>query len=284
MCRLFAQVSLRPESARDLLVESEFSLLRQADGDAANPQKDGWGMAWFGADGRPRVTKSGASASAEREAFTRAAAEAVSPVVVGHLRAASNPHVDRAHAHPFEDEGWVFIHNGTLTIAKEVAEALGPRAARLKTDSDSEIYFQQFMKHLAAAGGDPARAFEACVAENWRLWETCRGRYPGASTPYTSLNAIASDGRGIHALCHASRRGLAEHAVFHPGQPWSVMSFTTRGGRFVLSSEGEDGGEWTRLSPPETISAVPTGSRVDVRRRALTLECPNGPVPEVSRS
>src|SRR5580700_3536354 len=120
MCRLFAQISPEPSSARDLLVDSEFSLLRQADGDPANPQKDGWGIAWFGADGRARVTKSGGAASAERAEFARAADEAVSPVVLGHLRAASNPHLDRAHAHPFEDDGWVFIHNGTLTVAAEV--------------------------------------------------------------------------------------------------------------------------------------------------------------------
>lgn len=283
MCRLFAQVSTKPESARDLLVDSEFSLLRQADGDPKNPQKDGWGVAWFGADGSPLVTKSGGSAVVEREAFARAADAARSSVVVGHLRAASNPTVNEAYAHPFEDEGWVFIHNGTLTIAEEVAEALGPRRSRLKTGSDSEIYFQQFLKHFAATK-DPSRAFEACVAENWTLWQACRSAYPDAATPYTSLNAIAADGRGIHALCHASRRGLAECAVFTPGQPWSIMSFTTRGGRFILSSEGEDGGDWTRLSPPETISAVPMGSRIEVRRRALTLESPFGPVPEVSRS
>jgi predicted glutamine amidotransferase len=283
MCRLFAQVAVKPAGARDLLVDSEFSLLRQADGDAANPQKDGWGVAWFGADGRPRVTKSGGSAAVERAEFARAADAAVSPVVLGHLRAASNPHVDAAHAHPFEDEGWVFIHNGTLTIAPEVAAALGPRRARLRTDSDSEVYFQQFLKHLAASG-DPSRAFEDCILENWRLWESCRARYPGASTPYTSLNAIASDGRGIHALCHASRTGLSECAVFSRGQPWSVMSFSERGGRFVLSSEGEDGGPWTRLNPPETISAVPNGAAVAVRRRALALASSFGPVPEVSRS
>ena len=130
MCRLFAQVAVKPSGARDLLVDAEFSLLRQADGDAQNPQKDGWGVAWFDADGRPRVTKSGGSAAVERAEFARAADAAVSTVVVGHLRAASNPHVNRDYAHPFEDEGWVFIHNGTLTIAAEVAAALGPRRAR----------------------------------------------------------------------------------------------------------------------------------------------------------
>jgi predicted glutamine amidotransferase len=282
MCRLYAQLAIKPERSRDLLVDADFALLKQADLDPANPQKDGWGVAWFGEDGRPRVTKSGGNAAAEKELFSAAADAAVAPVVIGHLRAASNPHLDAAHAHPFEDEGWVFIHNGTLTIAAEVAAALGHRKSRLKTDSDSEVYFQQFLKHLTSTG-DPSRAFEACVEENWRLWEDCKNRYPDASTPYTSLNAIAADARGVHALCHASRVGTARHGVCHPDQPWSVMSFATRGGRFVLASEGVDSGEWTRLTPPETISAAPGGTRVEVTRRALNLSGPHGSIPEVSQ-
>ncbi len=283
MCRLFAQVCAAPRTARDLLVDAEFSLLRQADADPSNPQKDGWGLAWFDAAGRPRVVKSGRAATDERERFARAADEAVSTVVIGHLRAATNPHLDEAHAHPFADEGWVFAHNGTLTIRQEVAEALGPRRARLKTDSDTEVYFQQFLKHLARVG-DPSRAFEECVAEDWRLWESCRGRYPEAATPYTSLNALASDGRALHALCHAARAGGGRHGVFHPGLPWSVMCYAERDGRVVLASEGVDAGAWTRLAPPETMSAAPNGSRVELRRRALDPVSPSGPVPEVSRA
>lgn len=283
MCRLFAQVSARPENARDLLVDSDFSLLRQADLDPAHPQKDGWGLAWFDAGGRPRVIKSGRPAPSERDRFERTAGEAVSQTVLGHIRAASNPHRDDAHAHPFEDEGWVFAHNGTLTIQNEAARALGPRMSRLKTDSDSEVYFQQFLKQLAATG-DPSRAFEECIKEDWSLWAGCRASYPDASTPYTSLNAIASDGKGVYALCHASRRGMAAHGVCHADQPWSVMSYTMRGERFVLASEGVDSGEWTRLVPPETISAVPKKGGVEVSRRRLDLAFPLGPVPEVSRT
>lgn len=284
MCRLFAQVANSPASARDFLVDSEYSLLRQANADAENPQTDGWGMAWFDGNGRAEVVKSGRPAPDERGRFAEIAAKARSGVVIGHIRAASKDiGVDDARAHPFADEGWVFAHNGTLFIREEVAAELGPRRARLKTDSDSEIYFQQFLKHLGVTK-DPSAAFEACIAENWRLWASAKARRPELKAPYSSLNAIASNGKGIHALCHAASKGLATHGVCHADQPWSVMSFSIRGDRFILASEGIDGGKWERLTPPETISAVPAASGVDVRRRRLSLSTSDGPVPEVSRS
>lgn len=284
MCRLFAQVANSPASAQDFLVDSEYSLLRQANADAANPQTDGWGMAWFDGNGSAQVVKSGRPAPDERGRFEEAAAKARSGVVIGHIRAASKGiGVDDARAHPFEDEGWVFAHNGTLMLKDEVAAELGPRRARLKTDSDSEVYFQQFLKHLAATG-DPSAAFEACIVENWRLWASTKGHRKELKAPYSSLNAIASNGKGIHALCHAASKGLATHGVCHADQPWSVMSYSTRGGRFVLASEGFDGGDWIRLAPPETISAVPTATGVDVSRRRLSLSNSDGLVPEVSRT
>ncbi len=282
MCRLFAQASPSPQTARDLLVDSEYSLLRQADLDPANPQVDGWGVAWFDEGGRARVTKSGKPAPEEKARFAETADAAKSSIVLGHIRAASKGiGIDDARAHPFADEGWVFAHNGTLIIWKEVAAELGDRRGRLKTESDSEVYFQQFLKHLAATR-DASKAFEACVAENWRLWETCKGKYMGINAPYTSLNAIASDGKAIHALCHAASKGLANFGVCHKDQPWSVMSFAQRGGKFVLASEGVDGGEWTRLTPPETISAVP--GRAPERRRLDLAAVVGHPVTEVSRS
>lgn len=285
MCRLFAQASTRPATARELLVDAEFSLLRQADLDPAKPQHDGWGIAWFDAAGAARVTKSGKSAATEKERFTRAADQARSTTILGHIRAASKGvPVDDAHAHPFEDEGWAFAHNGFLTIHREVAAELGPRKTRLKAGaSDTEIYFQQFLKHLAVSG-DPSRAFEDCVAENWRLWKDCASKYPGLDTPYTSLNALASNGTGVHALCHASRKGMADCGICHRDQPWSVMSLSQRNGQVLLASEGLDGGEWTRLAPPETVSVSPEGERLAVRRRRLDLAARVGhSVPEVSR-
>lgn len=281
MCRLFAQVTDRPAAAKDLLVDSDFSLLHQADLDKGNPQTDGWGLAWF-EGGKARVVKSGRPAPQEVERFAAASEKAKSTVVIGHIRAASKGiGVDDARAHPFADEGWTFAHNGTLFIRKEVTEALGARKSRLTTDSDSEAYFQQFLKHLAVVK-DPSKAFEACIAEDWKLWESCKEKYPELKAPYSSLNAIVSDGNGIHALCHAASKGLATHGVCHADQPWSVMSYSVRGGRFVLASEGVDGGEWTRLTPPETVSALP--GKAPVRRRLDLAASVGHPVPEVSRS
>lgn len=280
---MLAQIAPAPRSARPSLVDAEFSLLKQADADPKNPQTDGWGVAWFDAAGRPHLEKSGGSAARERERFARAADAAVSTIVVAHIRAASRGiPVDDAHAHPFIDDGWIFAHNGSLTIRREVAAELGARRARLKTDSDSEVYFQQFLKHLDACG-EPARAFERCVEEDWRLWENCRDRYPDADAPYTALNALAADARGVHALCHAARRGLAECGVCHADQPWSVMSLAERDGIALISSEGVDAGDWTRLSPPESVSFSIIGGRVETRRRVLVPRTPRGSVPEVSR-
>jgi predicted glutamine amidotransferase len=283
MCRLFAQISAQPRSARSPLAEGKFSLLSQADAAAENPQTDGWGVAWFDADGRPRLIKSGGSAVVEKEAFREATDAAVSTVIVGHIRAASKGiPIDEAHAHPFVDEGWAFAHNGTLTIHREVAAELGTRRARLKTDSDSEVYFQQFLKHLGACG-EPSRAFELCIEEDWRLWEDCRERYPDSTTPYTGLNALAADARGVTALCHAARRGLAECGVCHPDQPWSVMATAKRGDAALIASEGVDEGAWTRLAPPETVSSSVVGGRVELRRRPLSPRAARGSIPEVSR-
>ncbi len=284
MCRMFAQVSPEPRSAAVPILRSEYSLLRQVDADASNPQADGWGIGWFDADGRPRVEKSGASAARERGRLTACVERAASTVVIAHIRAASpGIPVDDAHAHPFCDDGWIFAHNGSLTIAREVAAELGARRARLRTDSDSEVYFQQFLKHLDATGS-PRAAIERCIEEDWRLWEDCRARYPGVETPYTGLNALAARPGQLHAVCHASRRGLAECGVCHPAQPWSVMSLAERAGAVWASSEGVDAGEWTAFNPPEIVSCAVSDGRVAARRQRLTPRTERGaPIPEVSR-
>lgn len=276
MCRLFAQISPAPSSAEPYLCDSEFSLLRQSDFKRSNLQKDGWGIACFGNKNEPVVTKNWKPAFEEPKKF-RAAAGRRSRVVIGHIRAASNPRglvksrlITMQAAQPFTDGRWVFAHNGTLEIPDEVASRLGPLGARLRSLNDSEVYFRQFLK-FHGQKGDVAEALRACIEEDWALWEECRRDYPRKKGPYTSLNALISDGRRLYALCHTARPGRPEGGVCNPAQPWSVMSFARRGKQLLVASENLDRGAWKRFDPPELLCAEIESGAVRIKRRRLEI-------------
>lgn len=276
MCRLFAQISPLPLSAEKFLVGSEFSLLRQSDFKKNNLQKDGWGVARFGNKNEPWVSKSPKPVFKEKSKFIGAARPA-SKVVIGHIRAASNPRgipknrlINMGNSQPYTDGRWVFAHNGTLQIPDEVAAELGPLRRKVKSLNDSEVYFWQFVKFYRRLKSVP-KALQACIREDWALWKKHAARHPDKSTPYTSLNVILSDGRELHAFCHAARRGLSDCGVCNPSQPWSIMSFSKRPDRVLVASENLDRGSWTRFSQPELVSVSARGGRLSVRRRRLRL-------------
>ena len=283
MCRLFGQISASPTSAGDLLVDSERSLLRQADFDPGNPQRDGWGVAWF-EGGTPRILKSAAPVFDEPRRFAEAASRARSTAVIGHLRAASNPRGIQArrlirldNTQPFTDGRLVFAHNGTLNIPDAVEARLGAYRRRVRGLNDSEVYFWQFVKHLDGLGS-VAEALAACVEETWDIWRRLPPR-GAARRPYTGLNTLVSDGRSLTALCHYyTAPGCS--SIFSPSQPWGFMSMARRRAatgngsapdRVVISSEDLDAGRWERLGAdgPEIVAAELRGSRLSVRRRPL---------------
>lgn len=276
MCRLFASISALPASAEAFLVRSEFSLIKQSDFDKNNLQKDGWGIAYFGNNGRIVVSKSPKPAFREKGLFRRAASAARSRVVIGHIRAASNPRglpknrlINMASTQPFSDRRrWIFAHNGTLQIPDEVARKLGPWRRRLKSLNDSEVYFWHFVKHHERARS-VAEALQSCIREIWDIWEECRKSHPGKKAPYTSLNALITDGRSLHALCHATGKGLSGRGVSNPDQPWSLMSWSRRGQAMIVGSENLDRGPWTRFDPPEVLSAEISAGELKITRTRL---------------
>ncbi|MEK7858075.1 MAG: class II glutamine amidotransferase [Elusimicrobiota bacterium] len=277
MCRLFGQLSTTRQSGEPFLTASEASLLKQTDFDGANRQEDGWGIGHFNSAGKAVVTKSPKAAFKEAARF-RKASRSKSSAIVAHVRAASNPRgIDRKrlinaeNTQPFTDGRWLFAHNGTLEIPTEVADQLGPLRKRVKALNDSEVYFWQFIKFHERLG-DPAAALQACIKETWKIWADCRGRYPLKKTPYTSLNAVVSDGKSLHAVCHSVRRGLAKCGVCNPDQPWQVMSFARRDDRLIVASENLDRGRWTRFLEPEILSATIEAGKISVRR--LRVEVP----------
>ena len=148
MCRLYAQVSLAPRTAADLLLDSDKSLLKQSSAKRGCLQRDGWGIGWYDEKGRALVVKSAQPIYRERTALRKAAEQAKAKVVIAHVRAASNPLklppgrlLTPKNNQPFTDGRWLFAHNGTLSIPREVTKALGPLKNKLQAQNDSEVWF-----------------------------------------------------------------------------------------------------------------------------------------------
>lgn len=277
MCRLFAQIAPEPRSPEDFLADAPGSLLTQSNAKRSCLQRDGWGLGWHDAKGRAVIEKSPAPIYREEAKLRDAAKRASgSRIVIGHVRAASNPlKLDKArilnlaNTQPFTDGRWIFAHNGTLHIPLEVKAALGPLAKRVRSDNDSEVYFWHLLKHLRRSASF-AEAAQKCLLEILDIWDSCKRRHPGKTGPYSSVNALLSDGKELHAVCHSAAKGMAQFGVCNPDQPWSQMSFARRGGRLILASEDMDEGAWTRLSPPEALTARIEGGRATLARARLS--------------
>ncbi len=274
MCRLYGQISPSSRTAYDHLAQSERSLLRQANYRRKDLQRDGWGIGWF--DGRgAEVSKSPKAAFAEIPRFKRLAAKAKSRVVIGHLRAASNPmglsrrELMRAdNAQPFTDGRFVFAHNGTVLVAKDVLKFLGPYRARIKGSNDSEIYFWQFVKFYDMHRDVP-KALRACVEEQWTLWSYRPAKWRKKNPrPYIGLNTLVGDGASLWGMC-AFPEKHPKLSLFNPKQQWGRMAWARRGGRVILASEDLDGGAWGHFGNPEIVTATVSGGKVKLKRETF---------------
>lgn len=272
MCRLYAQISPRALSAGDFLAESERSLLKQANFRKGDYQEDGWGIGFFNGRGA-EIVKSPKAVFDEEPRFRRAAKTIRSKVVIGHLRAASNPmrlsrrELMRAdNAQPFTDGRFIFAHNGTIQIPRELLKFLGPYRDRLRGSNDSEIYFWQFRKFIELYGDVP-QALQACVRELWTLWGL-KARPKGA-LPYLGLNTLVSDGDSLHAMCCYPPKH-PKRSLFDPKIQWGRMSFARRGERLIIASEQLDASGWNRFGSAEIVSATLSGGKIALKRVNFT--------------
>ena len=139
MCRLFGLLSTRDESAEPWLLRSDRSLFVQSNVAPDRAQKDGWGVGWFENGGRARVEKGtgGAYEATERDRYVKAARDARGPLILGHLRHASNPLnlpqeklIALENSQPFESHTTLFAHNGSIPFPTETRPLLGSMSRR----------------------------------------------------------------------------------------------------------------------------------------------------------
>lgn len=278
MCRLFGLLGSEPMPADAWLVETDRSLLKQSHVTDEDAQRDGWGIAWYGTAKAPRVEKGigGAFEPTEVARFRTIAAQARGPVVVAHLRRASNPTnlpkarlVGLENSQPFAYENLLFAHNGSIPYPGETRPLLGKFEPKVLGVNDSEVLFWLLVRHLEETE-DPVTAYARSVRDLLAVW----GAQPRpTATPYTGLNLLFT--RGPHelwAFCHW--RGEHGSAFYDPQRPYYQLAYRADAKHAVVGSEPFDGRtDWRSLANGEFFHAQVVHGLVATR---------TGPIPFAS--
>lgn len=276
MCRLFGMLSTRDDPAEPWLVRTSRSLLAQSNASPETAQKDGWGVGWFGDGGRARVEKGtgGAFEEAERERFRAAARAASGPLVVGHLRHASNPlHLPRErlialeNSQPFENHTTLFAHNGSIPFPTETRPLLGIHEGQVRGVNDSEVLFWLMVRNIEETG-DPLVGYLRTVEDLVRVWQALK-RPP--VPPFSGLNVLFSPApHELWAFCEWTGdhgTGLLDRA-----RRYYEMTYRATPHQVVVGSEplDDEHGVWQSL---------PSGTYLHASRVEQHLEVKVGKIP-----
>ncbi len=269
MCRLFGAISSTKMDATYLLVGAPQSLLVQSDIDKKHKQGDGWGIGWF-ASGHPHILKNPRPMFRDKPGVTRASKRASGNVLVGHVRWASNPLklkrrelIGPVHTQPFVHGNWIFAHNGTLFIPREVAAELGSWKKFIEGKNDSEVLFYWLLKHGVQKG--TPQALRRALGGLHRIWAACRKSYPIHAHPYHGLNWVLTDGRILIAFCYTDPRGFGKSkALCDRKQCYYLLHRKVTGQEVLVASEP--------LDKQSGWEGFRHGELLVIRRRTTTIK------------
>jgi predicted glutamine amidotransferase len=287
MCRLLGFLTARDEPAEPWLVRADRSLLAQASVTPEKAQREGWGIGWYEAGGRTHVEKGvgGAFEEGERERFVEAARASRPPLVVGHLRRASNPlELPKAqllglvNSQPFHTHAVVFAHNGSIPFPQETRPMLGVHEPKVQGVNDSEVLFWLLERNTEETG-DPLVGYVHTVEDLVRVWQ---GMGRPAIPPFSGLNVLFARGPDeLWAFCQWT--GDHGTSFFDPSRRYYEMAYRTTPHSVLVGSEPFDGerGSWRSLSSGTYLVARRKEGHVEVQVAPIPLPASLevGPVP-----
>jgi len=192
MCRLlgiYGQVDFWQEIVLGFRRQAEFGNIPPVEGMEPG-HKDGWGMAGSSKDKTamvPVIRRLGSALESERYRQAVTSMGEVPDVFLGHLRKASDDiPVTLNNAHPFFQDGWAFIHNGTVYGAKSL-----PRDASLIPTSDESDTEYLFHYLLTAIMTNPM---------NKKICETLAMTVSSLRADYTAVNSMLSNGDDLYVI------------------------------------------------------------------------------------
>jgi predicted glutamine amidotransferase len=277
MCRLFGLLTSQDDAAETWLVRSERSLLAQSHASPETAQRDGWGIAWYSGGGRTRVEKGtrGAFETAEHERFVAAARASAPPLVIGHLRHASNPLglppaqlLGPENSQPFDTHTRIFAHNGAIPFPRETRPLLGVHETALRGVNDSEVLFWLLVRNTEETN-DPLRGYVQSVEDLVRVWQGLgRPKVP----PFSGLNVLfAPKPDELWAFCLWT--GDHGTGLLDRSRRYYEMTYRASPHRLLVGSEPFDGERsgWSSLPSGGYLHAVRDGSYVELTRGTLPL-------------
>jgi predicted glutamine amidotransferase len=290
MCRLFGSISSGPLDIESHLIRSKTSLLAQSTACDKRIQGDGWGLGSYTKGGRPVIELSTGAIFDEKAPFTAAVGKAGGPVVIGHIRDASNPmNLPREkllrieNQQPFRYQNWVFAHNGTLKLPAETLEKLGKYQKNMKGNNDSEVFFWLLMAQLEKTGS-VKKALAASVKLIMKVWEEApASRKAEVKLPYVSLNFLLTDGKKLYAVCkydgYKPKHRDNWLIAVRPPRPLLQMCYRLEkgagpkaqgaSGLVVASERTEPDGNWIPLHDGSLLEASLEGGAVKLRVEKL---------------
>jgi predicted glutamine amidotransferase len=251
MCRILAIAA-----AEDLPPAIKSRLLRDFFRSFAETYSGGWGIAYFTDEG-PIVFKEPIKAT-DSFAMPGAIRRTEPGFILAHVRNPTQGDRNVLNTHPFQKDGWLFAHNGTLGDPEGLKARLLERYSEtLLGGTDSEILFHYLLQRMEQADdveGGILRAIRDL------------SRDPGEGT--SSLNFVLTDGHSIFAL----RKAFMNDEKY-PMNFARLDSLATVGGKValedhlssaatVISSEPFTPGEWTSLGMGQLLIADANGHRV----------------------
>jgi predicted glutamine amidotransferase len=143
MCRLVGIVASEPTEFGLCLNTAERSLAS-----LSREHPDGWGIAIHSHEWR---VHKGIERAYEDRRFHEIAARSRGHMLIAHIRQKTVGSTKIENTHPFERDGWVFAHNGTVTdLAPIRGGTSSARLGQVLGDTDSELLFAFFLSLLDA--------------------------------------------------------------------------------------------------------------------------------------
>lgn len=235
MCRLlgiYGRVDHWREIAVGFSIQAETGNLPP--GKQEDPgHKDGWGLTISNCRQTAMVPLVRQLGSAYDSAGYREALDSLPDqpqILLCHLRKASdNIAITLSNTHPFVDNGWGLIHNGTIYQAQSLPR--DPQLVFTSQDSDTEHFFHYLMTAIRQRPADNplSAAIAAAVA--------------APDLDYTALNLMLSNGRDLYVL-----RNFKQHADYYTlyyyetgsglvicSQPIDLECFDPQGWRLIAN-------------------------------------------------